>query len=147
MQNMNSKLGKSNMLHKNNCHSMFFLVLFILVQTSCKKLVETSPSTESVSETNVYSIDATAIAVLNDIYISMNGSPFQGEASISLFASLSSDEMTLYNGITIANYLAYYQNALSEDFRTGSDHWAPLYNYVFKCNASVEGLSKSTTLT
>jgi starch-binding outer membrane protein, SusD/RagB family len=130
-----------------------FLVLLLPV-SSCKKLVETPPPSEFVSGGNVYLTDATAIAVLNGIYIAMNesgiGLPVQGINSIALLTGLSADEFTLYSGITNFTYLGYYQNALSVTLSTpisGSEHWSPLYNYVFKCNAAIEGLMASTSLT
>jgi hypothetical protein len=79
-----------------------------------------------------------------------SGRPIQGNNSISLFAGLSADEFTLYNGVTNATYLGYYKNTLVQTLGTplsGSEHWAPLYNYIFKCNAAIEGLTKTGTLT
>jgi starch-binding outer membrane protein, SusD/RagB family len=91
---------------------------------------------------------------LNNIYVSMNmmdvDKPIQGNNSITLFAGLSADELTLASSITNTTYLGYYQNALSATLGSpsaGSEHWTPLYNYVFKCNAAIKGLTHSTTLT
>jgi hypothetical protein len=145
----------------NNIHEsrvlkiiVILAIPLILVQTSCKKLVETPPPSEVITEANVYSTDATAIAVLNGIYIAMNSSganqPIQGNTSIALLAGLSADELALYNGVTNITYLGYYQNALSQIVdapSSGSEHWTPLYNYVYRCNAAIEGLSASTSLT
>jgi hypothetical protein len=137
------------------CLKVIFLILLIILYGSCKKLVESSPPTDVVVETNVYSADATAIAVLNGIYVSMNtnNQPIQGNFGISLLTGLSADELTLYSA-NLANfrYRGYYHNSLSainESNSTGSEHWAPLYNYIFRCNAAIEGLSslKSNGLT
>jgi len=138
--------GCSHRQHKT--WNMFLLLIFLAVSiSSCKKLVETPPPFEKVAETNAFSTDATAIAVLNGMYILMNEAygpqPIQGKWSISLFAGLSADELTLYNGVMDNNYLHYYQNVLSPLLRTGSEHWAPLYNYIFKCNAAIEALTSS----
>jgi len=120
--------------------------------SSCEKLVVVPPPTNSIAENNVYTNDATAISVLTALYSSMNAkdiNPIQGTGSIALYTGLSSDEFTLYSGITDPTHIAYYVNALQVNILpgSGSDHWAPLYNNVFKCNAAIEGLGASTGLT
>src|SRR5687768_10273530 len=104
---MNNRLKKveGNIRIKSGFRMMItFLMLLILVITSCRKLVDAPPLTNSISESNVYLIDAIAISVLNNLYILMNGNafgqPIQGQRSISLLAGLSVDELTLYSGIT-----------------------------------------------
>lgn len=125
----------------------FWVFILVLAGTSCRKLVETPPPTSSITEANVFSTDATAISALNNIYIDMNyvgsGNPIQGIRSISLLAGLSSDELSLFSGVTGLEWIHYYQNVLSANLKTGSDQWAPLYNYVFKCNAAIEALTSS----
>jgi hypothetical protein len=121
--------------------------------SGCTKLIETPPPSESIAESNVYTIDATAISVLNGIYISMNanGQPFQGNRSIAFLSGLSVDELTLYRGFTSGLYYSYYTNNLSQALGTatisGGECWSPLYNYIFRCNAAIEGLHTSTSLT
>lgn len=118
-------------------------VLFSLCY--CRKLVETPPPTSSISEANVFSIDATAIAALNNLYIGMNlkglGNPIQGIASLSLQTGLSSDELSPYSGATGLFY--YYQNAITVSQSGSGNIWAPFYNYIFKCNAAIENLTSS----
>lgn len=134
---------------------IYILLFTILLNVSCKKLVESPPPTDYVTGANAYDADATAIAVLNSIYIAMNqtgsGQPIQGNNGIAVMTGLSGDELTLYSGVTNIMYMGYYQNALSQIFGapfsySGAEYWAPLYNFVFKCNAAIEGLSASTTL-
>ncbi|WP_207510448.1 RagB/SusD family nutrient uptake outer membrane protein [Longitalea luteola] len=119
-----------------------FILVISLFSLSCKKLVETPPPTNVLAETNTFSVDATAIAVLNGIYISMNedNQPIQGRKSISLLGGLSADELTLYSGIGEPSYEGYYRNSLSALDEIGTQHWAPLFSYIFRCNAAIEGL-------
>jgi starch-binding outer membrane protein, SusD/RagB family len=128
-------------------------ILLLILISSCKKLVETPPPSDYVTGANAYITDATAIAVLNSIYVAMNqtggGQPVQGNNGIAVMTGLSADELKLYNGVTNFTYLGYYQNALSQNLNgaiLGHEYWAPLYNYVFKCNAAIEGLQTSTSL-
>jgi starch-binding outer membrane protein, SusD/RagB family len=127
-----------------------FFLLLIMMLGACKKLVEAPPPSDQVSEINVFSTDATAIGALSDIYNKMNdisyGAPFQGGSSISILTGLSSDEMTLYSGVS-GFMKNYYTNSLSQSLVVGHELWAPLYNFIYKCNAAIKGLNASTTLT
>jgi hypothetical protein len=132
--------------------SWFFpLILLILVQASCKKLVDIPPPTQTLAENKIYATDATAIGVLDGIYTTLTNddafsSPFQGRWSIGLFAGLSADELSPF--ATTNPYYTYFRNDLKMiASSSGSELWTPLYNYVYKCNAAIEGLQKSTSLT
>jgi starch-binding outer membrane protein, SusD/RagB family len=129
----------------------FILFLSILAETSCEKFVEVPPPPGRITENFVFTTDATAISVLTDMYKSFNESPIQGAGigSISLFAGLAADEYKLNDGITDASYLGYYRNNLAQTnvFLTGAEHWSPLYHFVFRCNAAIEGLTASKSLT
>jgi starch-binding outer membrane protein, SusD/RagB family len=126
------------------CFFFFVIGLATISLTSCKKLVDIPAPSYAIDDKNVFTNDATAIAVITGIYTGMsnNSGPFTGNQSIALFAGLSSDELTLYNGVTNTRFIAYYQNALSAIVPplAGHEFWTPLYNYVFKCNAAIEGL-------
>jgi hypothetical protein len=133
------------------------LLLFTLCLSSCKKIIEISPPVNSVNEQNVYGTDVTATAVLTGLYSVMignaTGTAFNGVGGLSLLTSLSSDELTLFNGVADNKLIAYYKNTLlaaSQLNNYGSEFWgggAGLYYYVFICNAAIEGLDKSGTLT
>jgi hypothetical protein len=131
----------------------FSVLRFAFCLISCNKLVEAPIPSESMADANVYSIDGTAIAVLDGIYISMNANaqPFQGNQSIALLTGLSADELALYSGLTSsANfYNSYYTNNLAQTLGgafAGAEHWSPLYSYIFRCNAAIEGVQASSGL-
>jgi len=116
--------------------------------SGCKKYVLVSPSTTTVLGTAVYASDATAIAVLNGLYSQMIrlGPSNEGSiCSLSFFTELSGDEFTLLNTVTNSTQLAYYQNNLGVN-GTGA-FWANFYNYIYTCNAAIEGLNAATGLT
>src|SRR5258708_711857 len=123
--------------------NIFFLLFLLFYTSSCRKLVDVQPPVTSSNAANVYTSDATSIAVLTGIYSGMGtlGSTFTGNASISLFCGLSADEFTLGSGISTASYTSYYKNALSAVSGTGSDFWSPLYRSVYNSNAAIEGLN------
>ncbi len=133
---------------RRSTFSIVFLILWASIQFSCKKLVDIPPPPSGISGANVYSSDATALAAVTGMYASMSKQGFAtGLSSISYFSGLSADEFTLFSGFsnTTANY-NYYRNQLSAQTPAfGSDFWN-MYNYVFTCNAAIEGLTASTTI-
>jgi hypothetical protein len=126
-------------------------VLFIfLVAMGCEKFVVVDAPTTSVNEENVYKTDATAIAVLTAIYAQkVSDGLFTGRAGISLLSGLSADELTLANVVADNRLIAYYKNELrtgpNENY--GIDLWRSVFNYIFRCNAALEGLGNSGSLT
>jgi hypothetical protein len=130
----------------------FFTALVIISTSGCKNLVEVNAPVTSTNGDNVYTSDANATAVLTGMYGNISkGSFATGNAGISFFSGLSSDELTLYNGISSADKKTYYyQNALySKTTGTdpGTDFWASMYNYIFICNAAIEGLANASPVT
>lgn len=130
------------------------LIYSLLILTGCKKLVDPGPPVTSITGSDVYSSDATTIAVLTGMYTQLSNnsgiaSIVTGSASISLFAGLSADEFTLYSGVSTTDPKAYYyMNALSltsgsnNGSNPGNEIWLSLYNkYIFTCNSVLEGLA------
>jgi hypothetical protein len=137
-------------------YSINKLCIIITIATAicisgCKKFSEIEAPVTSVNEANVYATDATAISVLTGLYMGMSSSTgfFTGSQSISLYGGLLADEFTLYNGTSptdTRNY--YYTNSLYSDASgtQGTQFWI-FYNSIFTCNAAIEGLSNSSSLT
>ena len=125
------------------------IVLFVIVSPACNKLVQIPAPISNVNAANVYSSDATAIAVLTGIYANLSDGATtlaSGKNSMSYLAGLSADEFTLYSGVPGSSppYL-YYTNALTNV--SGVDFWNSLYPALFTINAALQGVSSSTSLT
>jgi starch-binding outer membrane protein, SusD/RagB family len=134
-----------------------FRILLYLAGTgllSCAKLVEVpSPPTELTSD-NVYTTDATAIAVLTGIYteIATNSVQVGGTIdAISVISALSADELTLDGGAANSNtvLVQYYQNKLTSgsSMNPGASIWSDLYSNLYVVNIALERLPGSATLT
>jgi starch-binding outer membrane protein, SusD/RagB family len=131
-----------------------FLLLCMLGLLGCKRIIAIEPPVNTVNEQNVYKADVTATAVLTGMYSGMignaTGTAFNGAGGLSVLTGLSSDELTLYNGVADNKLIAYYKNALlaaSQFNNYGAEFWGGLYSYIFICNAAIEGLNKSVSLT
>ncbi len=137
-----------------NKYLILVFALLLFTHSSCKKIIEIKAPVTSINMANVYTTDATATSVLTGMYInlsmgSMNGGYFTtGTRGVAVHTGLSSDELTLFNGVSDLAFKAYYQNALVEDgSRTfGSESWSTIYNSIFTCNSAIEGIKGSTSL-
>ncbi len=139
------------MKFKNNIVQIANILICILLFSGagCKKFVEVDPPVTMVTGNNVFTSDATAIAVLNGVYTSIGNKTYLslGFPNISLIGGLSSDELTLWSGVPGSGALvSYYTNNLSVN-TAGAEVWNDCYPYIFICNSSIEALDKSNTLT
>ena len=125
-----------------------FYVMIILPQVSCKKFITVTALSTSTNAANVYSDDATAISVMNGIYGKMSAPLMStgGIPSISLFAGLSADELTLFSG-AVGPMTFYYSNSLTNSNTETTDYWMNFYPYIFYANSLLEGVNNSNSLT
>jgi starch-binding outer membrane protein, SusD/RagB family len=146
-----------NLLNKNKPLLIITLssLLLIMMMNGCKKFVEVDTPPNSLNIGNVYASDGTAISVITGIYASMSineasiaGAGGQGLVFMNLYPALSSDELTLYSGVSSGSALYnYYKNSLNVNVIASSDFWASIYLRIFQINSAIEGLNQSTQLT
>jgi SusD/RagB-like outer membrane lipoprotein len=131
--------------------SRYFCLCLVTALFGCEKMIEVPTPATSLSGGTVYSDDATAIEVLTGIYANMSSSELAVAGSIpslSLFAGLSGDELTLSGGSGNLMAQAYYHNTLSGSVGVyGSEYWTGVYPVIASCNAAIAGLRVSTGLT
>ncbi|MFN3667466.1 MAG: RagB/SusD family nutrient uptake outer membrane protein, partial [Sediminibacterium sp.] len=118
----------------------FFMAVTIV---SCHKLVEIPSPVGYMSSDNVYTSDETAIATLTGIYLDMSKPKqggFVGIDGISAVLGISADELDISEFASLRAQ-RYFHNDLSP-IGNGYENWQPLYNYIFRCNSIIEGLSE-----
>jgi len=125
-----------------------FLIGLLFVLDSCKKFVDIDGPLTSVSGKNVYTNDATAIAVLTGIYTTMSQNSIQGSelTSVGFITGLSSDELILYNQNMDTRLISYYHNSLSANNQS-DNFWNSIYTRLYILNSAIEGLSNANLLT
>lgn len=125
---------------------LFFLPL-ILGLSSCKKIVEVDPPYTSINAANVFNSNSTAIAALTGIYSKMSYNSFVngGITSMSFLPALSSDELTLYNGVSNVSLVQYYKNSLLST--SSINLWITIYPIIYASNSAIEGLNGGNDLT
>src|SRR5258707_12715140 len=112
--------------------SLIILLTLFITSVSCKKLVSVPPPINSVNSVNIYSSDATSIAVLTGIYTNMSSLNVtaSGITSLFLYGSLSADELTLFD-INNVKYKPYYTNSLT-NANAVVDYWKVLYPVIYE---------------
>lgn len=125
-------------------------MVFLFGNASCKKLVDVSAPVTSINGDNVYDNDATAAAVLTGMYTNMVNYNNLGSAisllSISFYAGMSADELTLFSGENDLSYTQFYTNTLASA-NINPDFWSILYQMAYVANAAIEGLNATSGLT
>ncbi|HEY0175401.1 MAG TPA: RagB/SusD family nutrient uptake outer membrane protein [Pedobacter sp.] len=117
------------------------VMLFLLLNTSCKKFVEVDSLTDKLLSEQVYQNDATANAATAGIYRQLRTSNFMN--FLALYSGMISDEVS--PGIsTAANTSNYVNNTLSVD-DTGMP-WNALYSVIYSANSVIEGLTNNKAL-
>lgn len=150
MKSTNIDMKKSGSFKRHNWKLFILSAIFSLTQVSCKKFIDIPPPNGVITQNSVYRADATAVSAITAIYNTMNASPIQGAGSLSIYSGLSADEYTLSANITDVSSVGYYTNTLSQIAGTntsGGELYSPLYRFVFRTNAAIEGLNNSNSLT
>lgn len=122
--------------------------------SGCRKFIEVDPPVTSVTNGSVYLNDNTAIAVLTELYTNFmlrtvnTSSIDDGVSGVSWVTDLTADNLTLEFQAS-QKLLSYYTNNLEStgNIVAGTVFWSRLYEYIYKANAAMEGISGSTTLT
>lgn len=126
-----------------------FLFLFVILSLcsflgfSCRKALELDPPISGLASQTVYANNSSAAAAVTSIYDRMSNTGLSdGQASISLEAGLSADELTNYN-VSDPVLPGIYSNSLSS---LNKYFWTELYQDIYGANAAIQGLTTSTSL-
>ena len=125
-------------------------IAFSTIQvTGCKKFIEVDAPVTSTNAINVYTNDATAAAVLTGLYARISNANVDIKSvtitSVSLYAGLSADELTLFD-VNQQRFGPFYKNDLNVSITSGN-FWNDLYQLIFTVNSAIEGLNNSVGLT
>jgi starch-binding outer membrane protein, SusD/RagB family len=129
------------------------VIVFMMAFTSCEKFIDIDAPSNTVSGENAYKSDQTAIGVLTGVYTKMSldnssiGSFGSGLPLMSLYPSLSADELTLLSGVTSTELVSLYKNNLKANDVRATNFWNRAYQYIYTVNSAIKGLNESSDLT
>lgn len=119
-----------------------YVVIFAsgLISVSCKKYVNVGTPSTLLTADAVFSQDATATAVITQVYADMaNSSMISGYSSMSAILGLCSDELAVLDGQTTTGLLSSYNNNISTS--NGPSYWG-YYSYIYTANTVISGVNQ-----
>ena len=120
-------------------YGLLLIPLFLCV--SCKKLVDIDPPNRSLSTSNVFTTDQSAIAAQLNVYAILSNN----YSYYCQYTGLSSDELISYASAGLN--LDLYQNNLNAQGDGGiANNWAYFFNIIYAENAIIENVDRSTTM-
>jgi hypothetical protein len=135
----------------NNTKLPYLLVISVLLVTgftACKSFVQVDPPISGITGATAYATDKSASAVVTGIYaglMSGNTAFTTGTSGMPYLMGLYADELQNYAATNVTRQ-QFYQNNLQNTAAVGP-FWNSIYDILYDCNAAVEGISKSGTLT
>lgn len=129
----------------------FYCIVFLLSAvvlcffTACEKALEVDNPIDQVVAKYVYQTDYGAQSVITGIYAKLSSDKglVTGDYSISVLSGLAGDELDLLPGDNQTYNLLYLGGLTSSN----APFWSGLYDYIYRVNAAMEGITSSNSLT
>lgn len=128
-----------------NKFTITVLLLIVAMTPACSKFLDADPPTDSIIADNVFKNDANALAAVSGIYTEMMISN-TGQLSngfISVYGGLCADEIY---GFKPADLEFSNNQVTAVDYSITYNMWKGGYTYLYRINAVLEGLNKSSGL-
>lgn len=121
-------------------------VLLMTSAVSCENYVAVDPPKTELSSASVFVNDRSAIAAMVGVYSDMNALNYYFANIVTMFlGSMSADDFTY--AASLAEFDEFKNNTVQPGNRYIAQLWAQPYDYIYRCNAIIEGVTASTTLT
>jgi hypothetical protein len=118
-----------------------------LLLTACKKFVEIAPAPNLIQTSDLFNSETNAESAVLGVYLQLQSSnPSMLYGTLSLYCGLSADELSTQS--SILEYNAFYTNSiLSNSSIVNSQLWTSSYRVIYRANAIIEGIERSTSIT
>jgi hypothetical protein len=133
-------MNKTNLTIYNR--SLYLLIcLGWLTAISCKKFVEITPPAQQVTTAQLFSDSATAMGVLNGVYMQMSN---LGDFSFGMTENMGlyADELDITTGDLQMGQ--FYQSDVLYDNYTVGGTWSDAYQYIYASNLCIERAAQSS---
>lgn len=122
-----------------------YLIVALTTVTSCKKYVDVGAPRTELAQSSVFVNDKTATAAMVGVYSDMNAYNYQFANVITMFmGSMSADDFTY--AATLAGFDEFKNNTVTPGNDYVSFMWTHPYDFIYRCNSIIEGVTASTTL-
>jgi hypothetical protein len=118
-------------------------MVLLLLLYGCSKLLDAGEPVDKQTSGLIYQSNISAAGVLTGLFYDMsNDGAFMGKEGVSYLCGLSADEFLLQQEDELS--LSMYKNQVTPD---NVPLWRLLYNYIYRANAAIEGLTAASKLT
>ncbi|MCS3801018.1 RagB/SusD family nutrient uptake outer membrane protein [Niastella sp. OAS944] len=123
------------------------VIVLAIILPGCKKSIEIDPPIDRIITDQVFESNATANSAVAGLYSQMMSTPYSFYSGyIEIYSGLSADEWDNTTSYNLED--DFRNNAIKSDNTIiQTNFWAQPYFYIYTCNALIEGLEKSTSLT
>jgi len=122
-------------------HSVGLTLILLLFISSCKEYLSVPLPVDKISAEAAFTTDKSCAATINSILSTMVGQGVFHGNGIGVQSALYTDELT--NHAVASTYGAFYSSVVSYN-ETGY-YWSRFYELIYRCNASIEGVTASTS--
>jgi len=120
-------------------------MVLVMSTLSCKKFLEIDAPRTELDKSSVFVSDKTADAAMLGVYSDLNSDNYTFANLITMFMGPISSDDFLYEA-NVATFLEFKANVVSEGNTYVGIVWSEPYSYIYRCNAIIEGVTASTTL-
>ncbi|WP_142784072.1 RagB/SusD family nutrient uptake outer membrane protein [Changchengzhania lutea] len=133
--------------HTNPSRSLAFMLLLLVLLTSCEDFVDIDPPNNQLTSAIVFEDAATVNAALTHVYGQLRdqGLTNGGVSGLGYLLGHYTDELTLYSTSQSGIQLFFDNNVLATD-NTVLSQWNSSYNLIYATNNIIEGVKSSTGL-
>lgn len=124
-----------------------YISILILISTaiSCKKYVEVDPPRTELSESLVFANDKTASSAMLGVYSDMNIYNYYFANFVTMFmGSMSADDFTY--AASFSAFDEFKNNVVLPSNGYVNILWSQPYSFIYRCNAIIEGVTASKTI-
>lgn len=122
------------------------IIMLPFILSSCEKLIDVEMPANQIESEAVFADAQTADAALAGVYAGLwSSSPISGD-KLSVMLSLYTDDLDFYATASTNGMMEVYTNQLIQNNAIVYGQWSTAYQYIYSCNAIIEGCSQSLTL-
>lgn len=121
------------------------MMLLMTLAASCESYVGVDDPKTELASGSVFVNDRSATAAMVGVYSDMNAYNYYFANIITTFlGSMNADDFTY--AASLAEFDEFKNNTVQPGNRYIEQLWAQPYDYIYRCNAIIEGVTASTTL-
>jgi hypothetical protein len=133
-----------NQQYIKNVWWLMLIVMLLAINFSCRKLITVDQPTNQLTSELVFNSDQSALSTLSGLYSKISSSASFLNGATTIYAGLASDEL---QNTTAGPDNEFLNNSISaSNSVVRNDFWASGYQYIYTCNAILEGVNKSSEI-